>query len=341
MTVGIISAVGRSLPTDLNAAGTTFTIPDIIQTDAPINPGNSGGVLVDDQGNLIGVTSAIESASGSHAGIGFAIPSSTVTRVIPELIKSGKFESAYLGVTGATLTPDLASAMGVDTNLRGVLVVDVASNGPADKAGLLGGSKQANINGESVNVGGDIITAIDGQPLTTIDDLISYLANHTVVGQSVKLTVQRNDAEKTFDATLVARPASVAQTASQATQQSQTNPSSSAWMGIAAMTMTPDIATKMGLAQDQKGVLIEEVETGSPADLAGLLGSFKPVIINSKRVMIGGDVITAIDGQSINTVEDLQQSMSAAQPGQDVTVTFLRDGKEQTAPVTLAEKPAN
>ena len=112
MTVGIVSAVGRSLPTDLTAIGATFTIPDIIQTDAPINPGNSGGVLVNDAGDLIGVTSAIESQSGSNAGIGFAIPSSIVQKVIPALISTGKYEHSFLGLTGTTLTPDLGKSNG-------------------------------------------------------------------------------------------------------------------------------------------------------------------------------------------------------------------------------------
>jgi len=340
MTVGIVSALGRSLPTDQTAA-TSYTIPDIIQTDAPINPGNSGGVLVNDQGQLIGVTAAIESSSGSNAGIGFAIPSSTVNKVIPALIKSGKYEHTYLGITGATLTPDLATAMNVNSSQRGVLVIAVAKDGPADKAGLIGSSKEVTINGTNTQVGGDIITAINGQTLTSIDDLISYLSSNTEVGQSVKLTVLRNGSEKTLDATVAARPSTVEQVSSQANPSTQSNSSSSAWMGIAVTPMTSAIAKEMGLPTDQKGVLLQEVVTGGPADLAGLIGSYKPVLINAKRVMIGGDIITSIDTQAINTVDDLQQTLAAKKPGDEVQLTVIRDGTEYTVSVILAEKPAS
>jgi serine protease Do len=339
MTVGIVSALGRSLPTDMTASsnGGTFTIPDIIQTDAPINPGNSGGVLVNDQGELIGVTSAIESSSGSNAGIGFAVPSSTVNKVIPALIDTGTYEHAYLGLTGTTLTPDIAKEMDVDTSQRGVLVVDVTNGGPADKAGLKGGTKQVSINGSNVAIGGDIVTAIDGQELTSIDDLISYLSNNTEVGQKVTLTILRNGAEKTLEATLIARPSSVEEVSSTQSQQQEMN--STAWMGISVTAMTSGIAKEMGLSENQKGVLIQDVETSSPADEAGLIGSYKPVLINSKRVMIGGDVITAIDGQSINSVDDLQQYISSKNPGDDIQVSILRDGKELSVSVSLIEKP--
>ncbi|MBA4383540.1 MAG: hypothetical protein C0410_02270 [Anaerolinea sp.] len=340
MTVGIVSALGRSLPTDQTSA-TSFTIPDIIQTDASINPGNSGGVLVNDQGQLIGVTAAIESSSGSNAGIGFAIPSSTVNKVVPALIKNGKYEHPYLGLTGATLTPDLASAMDIDTNQRGILVIAISKDSPADKAGLVGSSEEATINGVTTNVGGDIITAIDGQSLNSIDDLISYLSSHTEVGQSVKLTIMRDGSEKTLDATLVARPVNFEQTSITTNQSSQNNPSSSAWMGVAVTPMTAAIAKEMKLPTDQQGLLLQQVVAGGPADLAGLIGSYKPVIINAKRVMIGGDVITSIDGQALTSVDDLQQVLASKTPGDEVRLSIVRDGVEDTVSVTLAEKPAS
>ncbi len=342
MTVGIVSALGRTLPTDQSSnSGTSFTIPDIIQTDAPINPGNSGGVLVNDQGQLIGVTAAIESSSGANAGIGFAIPSSTVNKVIPALIKDGKYEHAYLGLTGTTLTPDLATAMNLDANQRGVLVIAVANGGPADKAGLMGSSKTVTLNGIETQVGGDIITAIDGESLNSIDDLISYLASHTEVGQAVKLTILRNGTEKTLDATVVARPASVEQTSNQTNPSSKNNASSSAWMGVSVTPMTADIAKEMGMPTDQKGLLLQQVVSGGPADLAGLIGSYKPVIINAKRVMIGGDVITSIENQAITSVDDLQLALASKNPGDQIQLTVIRDGSEYTVSVTLAEKPAS
>lgn len=344
MTMGIVSAIGRSLSTDLTSTGTSFSIPDIIQTDAPINPGNSGGVLVNDQGELIGVTSAIESSSGSNAGIGFAIPSNTVNRVIPELIESGKMDYAYLGLTGTTLTPDLASAMNVDETLRGVLVVDVASNGPAEEAGLISGDQQVTIDGQTATVGGDILTAIDGQALTSMDDLISYLANETVVGQKVNLSVLRDGSEMTLEATLIARPTNVNEVSApeqQETQEPQYSSDASAWMGVAVTNMTSDIAAEMNLPQNQEGVLVLEIVQDGPADLAGLIGGYKPVLINSKRVMIGGDVITAIDDQAIRSVDELHQFLAEKQPGEEITLSLLRDGKEKTQTLTLAEKPEN
>lgn len=339
MTVGIVSAVGRSLPTSEIGEGASFTIPDIIQTDAPINPGNSGGVLVNDEGNLIGVTAAIESSSGSNAGIGFAIPSSIVQKVVPALISNGKYEHSFLGLTGTTLTPDLAKAMSADTTLRGVLVVAVTAGGPADKAGINGSAKVVTLDGQETKVGGDIITKINGQVLTSMDDLISYLSDSTEVGQKVTLTVIRDGVEKTLEAALAARPVNT--TTNNTNNQTPQPASSSVWLGVAVQPVTTNIATEMGLSPDQKGVLIEEVESGSPADQAGLKGSYKPVIINSKRVTIGGDIIISIDGQAVDSLDQLRASIADKQPGDVVSLTILRDGKEQQVKVTLAEKPTN
>jgi 2-alkenal reductase len=213
MTFGIVSALGRTLPTsDASAEGLasnapTYTIPDIIQTDAPVNPGNSGGVLLDLQGRLIGVPSAIESPVRSSAGVGFAIPSAIVQRVIPALIETGRFEHPWIGISGGTLTPELAKAMNLPETQRGVLVHDVVTGSPADQAGLRGSTKQAAIESQKVLVGGDLITAIDGQPVKQFEDLTTYLARHTEVGQTIKLTVLRDGKETAISLKLVARPA--------------------------------------------------------------------------------------------------------------------------------------
>jgi S1-C subfamily serine protease len=119
----------------------------VIQTDASINPGNSGGVLVNDQGEVIGVTSALESASGSSSGIGFAIPASIVSRVIPELISNGNYEHPYLGISGISLTPDIAESMDLPAESHGALIVEVTSGGPADNAGLKASTTDVTING--------------------------------------------------------------------------------------------------------------------------------------------------------------------------------------------------
>lgn len=336
MTTGIVSAVGRSISADLQSTGVTFSIPDIIQTDAPINPGNSGGVLVNSNGDLIGVTSAIESTSGANAGIGFAIPSDTVLKVIPALISDGKYEHSYLGLTGTTLTPSLAESMDMDASQRGILVVAVNDGGPADKAGLKGSSQVVTIDGQETKVGGDIITAINDQPLTAMDDLISYLGSSTSVGDTVTLTVIRGGKTETVEATLIARPTSVdTTTASQAGKQS----TASAWLGVSVQSMNSAIAEAMNLPSDQKGVLVVDVEAGSPADQAGIIGGDTPAIVNSKRVMVGGDIILAVGEQQVNSTATLKQALAKLNVGDDVTLTILRDGEQQEVSITLAERP--
>jgi serine protease Do len=207
MTVGIISAIGRSLPVNQTTAqGASYSIPDVIQTDAPINPGNSGGVLLNDLGQVVGVTAAIESPTQASAGIGYAIPSEIVQKVIPVLIKTGHYDHPYLGISGTTVTLDLANAMNLSPDQHGALVEQVVPNGPADKAGLLGSNQQVTINGQAIPVGGDVITAIDGQSVKTMDDVIAYLTDHTDVGQKVTLTILRNGKEMSVEVTLQARP---------------------------------------------------------------------------------------------------------------------------------------
>ena len=211
MTEGIVSAISRSLPVGLDnqsaQTGPTYSIPDIIQTDAAINPGNSGGVLVNDQGEVIGVTAAIQSSGGSNSGIGFVIPSEIVQKVVPSLIQTGSYAHPYIGITGTTMTMDLANAMNLNPEQTGVLIVDVSPNGPAAKAGLQGSTQQATINGQQVPVGGDIITAINNQPVKTFEDLAAYLTNNTQVGQTVTLTILRQGQTQTVKLTLGTLPA--------------------------------------------------------------------------------------------------------------------------------------
>jgi serine protease Do len=205
MTQGIISGLSRSLPTNLDSqtatTGPTYSIPDIIQTDAPINPGNSGGVLLNLEGQVIGVTSAIESNSGSSSGIGFVIPTEIVNKVIPSLISTGAYNHPYLGITGTDLTSDIATQMSLPATTKGVLVIDVTSGGPASTAGLLASTQQATINGQTVPFGGDVITAVNGQSIQTMDDLSSYLFLHTTAGQSITLTILRGGKTMTLKVT--------------------------------------------------------------------------------------------------------------------------------------------
>jgi serine protease Do len=209
MTVGTVSGLGRDLPssTTSQSTGATYSIPDVIQTDAAINPGNSGGVLVNDLGQVIGVTSALESSSGSSSGIGFAIPAEIVSQVVPSLISTGKYDHPYLGISGTDMNPDIAQAMNLPADTRGALVETVVAGGPASNAGLQGSNTVVTINGVQGTVGGDIITTIDGQTIGSMSDIIAYLAIHTQVGQTVTLTILRNGQSQSVKVTLGTRPA--------------------------------------------------------------------------------------------------------------------------------------
>jgi S1-C subfamily serine protease len=204
MTQGIISALDRYIPVDETDAFSTgsYAIPDIVQTDAAINPGNSGGVLVDVEGQVIGVTSAIASSSDSNSGIGFVIPSHIVERVVPVLIEEGTYQHPRVGISGTTLTSSLAQEMGLEASQQGVLVVSVTEGGPADQAGLVGSSQQRNASGQVSLTGGDVIIAVDGQIVNTFEDLLSYLFNETEVGQTITLTILRQGKEQTIQLTL-------------------------------------------------------------------------------------------------------------------------------------------
>jgi serine protease Do len=207
MTLGVISALGRTLPADSSSReGPHYTIPAVIQTDASINPGNSGGVLVNDQGLVIGVTSAIISPNGASAGIGFAIPSDIVSRVIPHLIDNGAYEHPYIGISGRSLDADLAAAMDLPETQLGALVIEVTPNGPADKAGLQGSQRTTTIDDIEVSIGGDVITAIDGNPVKSFDDLVTYLALNTEVGDLVELKILRDGRASSVEVTLESRP---------------------------------------------------------------------------------------------------------------------------------------
>jgi len=349
MTTGIISALGRFLPVDQNTTGPTYTIPDVIQTDAPINPGNSGGVLLNVQGEVIGVTSAIESPVRASAGIGFAIPAEVVKKVVPALISTGHFDHSYLGISGTDLTPDLAKAMGLPADQRGALVVDVTAGGPAAAAGIQGSKNTATINGRQVPVGGDVIIAIDGQPIKTFNDLVAYLAVSTEVGQKVNLTILRNGKQQTVTVTLGLRPATPPQASGQVVpfqstpnqgQGAQPSPTGAAYLGIQGMDMNSSIAQAMNLPADQTGVLIVSVTRGTPAASAGLRGGSRSVTIGGQTFTVGGDVIIAFNGKTITGLQDLRSALSNAQPGQKVTLTILRNGRQMDISVTLGAATA-
>lgn len=201
MTLGIVSAVGRVI----RPGSRPFSIPNMIQTDAPINPGNSGGPLLDSRGRVIGVNTMIFSQTGTSSGIGFAIPVNTVKRVVPELIARGRYDHPWLGISGFSVTPLAAKALGLPAE-RGALVLEVDPRGPAAQAGLRGGSRPAEYEGETIALGGDLIVAIDGQPVRSMEDLIAYLEEARKPGDDVVLTVLRDGETQTIQVRLAARP---------------------------------------------------------------------------------------------------------------------------------------
>ena len=199
MTTGIISAIGRLLPNE----NVGYSIPDIIQVDAAINPGNSGGPLLNLQGEVIGMNTAISTNTGDFSGVGFAIPSDAIERIVPVLIKNGTYQHPYLGIAGRTMDPDVALANGLPRNFKGVIVEKVVKGGPADMAGIVA----ATLDDNNIPHGGDIITAIDGHPMKTIDDIIAYLDDSKSVGDKVSITVDRQGKSLDLVATLEVRPA--------------------------------------------------------------------------------------------------------------------------------------
>lgn len=209
MTVGIISAVGRRLDTGASSTGGSFSNPLIIQTDAAINPGNSGGPLLDSHGRVIGINTAIRSATGVNTGIGFAVPVNTIKRIVPQLVEDGTVDYPYLGITSnpEVTLGDLAVEYDLPVT-EGVLVSGIVSGTAADEAGLQGGTETGVVvfRGMGVALDGDIITAIDDFPVRTFDELIGYLVTNTDVGQVVNLTVIRADEVITVPVTLGSRP---------------------------------------------------------------------------------------------------------------------------------------
>lgn len=203
MTSGIISAVGRTI----KSGTSSFSIPKVIQTDAAINPGNSGGPLLNRNGEVIGINTMILSKSGSSSGIGFAVPINIAKQVVPTLIKGESVQRAWLGISGATLTSDVAQYMKVPEDTQGALIISVAHDSPADKAGLHGSDKVLKVGGSEYPLGGDIITAINGEKITKMDDLISYLMEKTQPDDTVTLTIiHDNGKEEKVKVTLSARP---------------------------------------------------------------------------------------------------------------------------------------
>ena len=202
-TTGIVSAIGRTIRT----GDSHFSLPKVIQTDASMNPGNSGGPLLDRKGRVIGIDAQIISRGGASTGIGFAIPVNIAKQVVPELISSGTFTYSWLGIRGTTISPEAVELMSAPEGTRGALVIALADDGPADNAGLAGSTKTKQTDEGGIRYGGDVITAIDGNEISGMNELIIYLLENTRPGDAISVSVVRDGGETAEIAvTLQARP---------------------------------------------------------------------------------------------------------------------------------------
>jgi S1-C subfamily serine protease len=203
VTSGIVSALQRNIQ-----APNGFSISQVIQTDAAINPGNSGGPLINAAGEVIGINAQIATGGGGNGniGIGFAIPIDTVRANLEQLKETGEVEHAFIGISGGTITPELAKALNLPVE-EGVIVQTVVNDGPADEAGIEGGTTSATIDGAEVRLGGDIITEVDGKKVSSMDELVEIVGG-SKPGDELELTVVRDGDEETVDVTLGTQPKS-------------------------------------------------------------------------------------------------------------------------------------
>jgi S1-C subfamily serine protease len=200
MTSGIVSQLGRLLP-----SGSGYSIPDVIQTDAAINPGNSGGPLLNMRGEIVGINTAIQSSTGEFTGVGFAIPSQTIAKIIPTLIEKGEYKHPWIGISGRDIDPDLAKVLGLKDAV-GFLIVTVVENSPASKAGLIGSDETIEEDGVNYPMGGDIILSVDEIEVRKINDILIHLQRAKTVGDEMVLEILRDNRTTNVTIVLQERP---------------------------------------------------------------------------------------------------------------------------------------
>ena len=200
MTSGIVSQLDRLLP-----SGAGYSIPDVIQTDAAINPGNSGGPLLNMRGEIVGINTAIQSTTGEFTGVGFAIPSQTVAKIVPILIKNGEYKHPWIGISGRDIGPDLAKVLNLNDAV-GFLVITVIPDSPASRAGLQGSENTIERDGVQYTVGGDIILSVDGLEVREISDILIHLQRAKSVGDEMVLEIIRDGRTTNFTIILGERP---------------------------------------------------------------------------------------------------------------------------------------
>ena len=201
MTAGIVSQMGRLLPSQESG----FSIPDVIQTDAAINPGNSGGPLLNMKAQVVGITTAIFSNGGDFAGVGFAVPSKTVSKIVPSLIENGEYKQPWIGITTMDVSPDLAEILELK-DAKGVMVLTVVKDSPADNAGLHGSSQTIMFEDLEYKVGGDVILSIDGQDVRKIEDILIHLQREKNVDDEIYLGILRDGKPMEITVKLEQRP---------------------------------------------------------------------------------------------------------------------------------------
>jgi len=199
MTSGIVSQLERLLP------GEVYSIPDVIQTDAAINPGNSGGPLLNMRGEIVGINTAIQSATGEFTGVGFSIPSQTVAKIVPTLIEKGEYKHPWIGISGRDIDPDMANVLNLKDAI-GFLIISVVDDSPASKAGLIGSDKTIEVEGVNYPIGGDVILSVDGIEVRKIDDILIHLQRAKTVGNEMNLEILREGRTTNVTIALQERP---------------------------------------------------------------------------------------------------------------------------------------
>ena len=287
VTMGIVSAVGRA-----NVGIADYE--DFIQTDAAINPGNSGGALVNASGELIGINTAIFSRNGGYMGVGFAVPSNMVRKVMQSLISTGKVVRGWLGVSIQELTPELAKNFGV-TDAQGALVGEVVKDSPAAKAGF---------------IAGDVIVAMDGKPVDSPTTLRNRVADMKV-GKEVEVRVIRDKKPTDLKVKIAEQPVDMEHAATGGSEGDSQVGGNTALAGLEVQAITPDVARQLGMPQGNGGVVISGVDAASPAAAAGV-----------RR----GDVIVEVNRAPIRMIGDYQRAVNKLGKKDSVLLLINRGG---------------
>jgi serine protease Do len=290
VTMGIISAVGRG------GMG-IVDYENFIQTDAAINMGNSGGALVDTEGRLLGINTAIFSRSGGNQGIGFAIPANLARDVMQSLREKGRVVRGYIGATVQTLTPELAEAMKLKGQATGALVGEVTPKSPSEKAGIKTG---------------DLITAVNGKKISDAREL-RLMIGSMAPGTKVQIEINREGQNKTLNVDLAEMPAGVAEEGTETAPEEKAPPEkATVFGGVAVADISDDVRTALNLPKDIQGAVIADIDADSPAAKAGLRE---------------GDVIQEVNKQPVKSAKDLVAISKKLKPTEKILIRVYSQGR--------------